>query len=73
MSVSAALMTMHPELVWRRVQWSHAEAVTQRDQPRARLEDAYYPARPVAVVRRTKRALRVPLSGDDLPFSICLA
>src|SRR5579863_6522767 len=58
---SCALMTMHPELVWRTVQWTEGQAVTLRDQPRSRLQDAFYTASPVAVVRRTRRAVRVPL------------
>jgi adenylate cyclase len=68
---SCALMTMHPELVWRTVQWSWGEGVTLRDQPRSRLEDAFYTASPVAVVRRTQQTVRVPLVDDAAPFSIC--
>jgi adenylate cyclase len=68
---SCALMTMHPELVWRTVQWTEGEGVTLRDQPRSRLEDAFYLASPVAVVRRTGQAVRVRLVDGELRFPIC--
>jgi adenylate cyclase len=68
---SCALMTMHPELVWRTVQWEAGEGIRLRDQPRSRLDDPFYTASPVARVRRTKQAVRVPLALGDLPFPIC--
>ena len=68
---SCALMTMHPELVWRTVQWAAGDGVKLRDQPRSRLDEPFYTASPVAVVRRTRQPVRVPLLAGDLPFPIC--
>jgi adenylate cyclase len=66
-----ALMTMHPEVLWRSVLWRAREGVTVVDQPRARLEDAFYTRSPVAVVRQSLAPLRVPLGPGDLPFALC--
>ena len=45
-----ALMTMHPEVFWRTVQWRTGDDVVVRDQPHERLNDAFYTTSPVAVV-----------------------
>jgi adenylate cyclase len=69
--VSYALMTMHPEVLWRTVQWRAAGGVTVRDQPHARLDDPFYTKSAVAVVRRTGAPVRVRLLPGELPFPIC--
>jgi adenylate cyclase len=66
-----ALMTMHPEVLWRSVLWRTGEGVAVFDQPHARLEDAFYTASPVAVVRQSLVPLRVPLGPGELPFALC--
>jgi adenylate cyclase len=69
--VSYALMTMHPEVLWRTVGWQAGEGVTVRDQPHARLDEPYYTRSAVAVVRQTQAPMRVRLLAGDLPFPIC--
>jgi len=66
-----ALMTMHPEVLWRSVLWRADEGVSVVDQPHARLEDAFYTASPVAAVRSSGAPLRVRLEPGELPFALC--
>jgi adenylate cyclase len=66
-----ALMTMHPEVLWRSVLWRADGGVAVVDQPHARLEDAFYTASPVAVVRASRAPLRVRLGPGELPFALC--
>jgi adenylate cyclase len=68
---SYALMTMHPEVLWRTVQWRAGEEVVVRDQPHERLNDAFYTKSAVAAVRSSLRPVRVRLLPGDLPFPIC--
>lgn len=69
--VSYALMTMHPEVLWRTVQWKRGDAVVVRDQPHARLDDDFYKKSAVAVVRESRKNARVRLTSGDLTFPIC--
>ncbi len=69
--VSFALLTMHPEVLWRTVQWKRDAELVVHDQPHARLEDAFYKQSAVAVVRASKKSVRVRLSNGDLAFPIC--
>src|SRR5689334_20729295 len=66
--MSYALMTKHPEVLWRTVQWREGTDITIRDQPHARLEDAFYTKSPVALARRTREPVRVRLTEGALPF-----
>ena len=66
-----ALMSMHPEVLWRSVLWSKRDGVSVIDQPHARLGDAFYTASPVAVVRSSGSSLRVRLEPGELPFALC--
>ena len=69
--VSYALRTMHPEVLWRTVQWhAHGELVV-RDQPHTRLDDDFYKKSPVALVREAGTPVRVRLLAGDLPFPVC--
>lgn len=67
---SLALITMHPELVWRTLQWDGT--VVARDRTHAQLGEAFYRASPVARVREGAGPIRVRLDGDSLPFPICV-
>ncbi|HTL86824.1 MAG TPA: hypothetical protein VL856_16695 [Acidimicrobiia bacterium] len=70
--ISYALMTMHPEVLWRTVQWRRGQDIVVRDQPHARLDDDFYTRSAVAVVRRTRSPIRVRLVAGELPFPICV-
>jgi adenylate cyclase len=65
-----ALMTMHPEVLWRAVFWRADEGAAVIDQPHARLGDPFYTASPVAVVRESRSPLRVRLGPGELPFAL---
>ncbi|HEX7667152.1 MAG TPA: adenylate/guanylate cyclase domain-containing protein [Polyangiaceae bacterium] len=69
---SCALMTMHPEILWRTIRWREDEPVAIRDQSHERLLDAFYTASAVAVVRQRRQRVRVPLVAGDLPYPICV-
>jgi len=69
--MSYALMTVHPEVLWRTVQWRAGE-ITLRDQPRARLDDPFYTRSAVATARKERVPLRVRLVDGDLPYPICV-
>jgi adenylate cyclase len=68
---SYALMTKHPEVLWRTVQWRSDDDVAVRDQPHARLEEPFYTASAVAVVRSSRAPVRVRLRAGELPFPLC--
>jgi adenylate cyclase len=70
--ISLALMTMHPEVLWRTVQWREGHDVVVRDQAHARLDDAYYTSSAVAVARRDPRPVRVRLGEGALPYPLCV-
>lgn len=69
-----ALMTMHPEVLWRSVLWRARadEEVVVIDQPHARLEEAFYTASPVAAVRTSLAPMRVRLGPGELPYPLCI-
>ena len=69
--VSLALLTMHPEILWRTVQWSDAEGVTVLDREHARLATEFYRKSPVAVAREGAAPVRVRLAEGPSSFTIC--
>jgi adenylate cyclase len=68
---SYALMTKHPEVLWRTVRWKSG-VVSIDDQPHARLEDPFYKDSPVRDVRDGMTSIRVPLTNLVLPYPICV-
>ena len=68
--VSYALMTKHPEVLWRTVQWRAGEEVVVQDQPHARINDAFYTDSPVALARTETSPVRMRLGADVLPFAL---
>jgi adenylate cyclase len=67
-----ALMTMHPEVLWRSVFWRADEGASTIDQPHQRLEDPFYTASPVATVRQSGASLRIRLGAGELPYALCV-
>ncbi len=67
-----ALMTMHPEVLWRSVLWRSVEGAVVIDQPHQRLEDPFYTASPIARVRQSRVPLRIRLSPGELPYALCV-
>ncbi len=66
-----ALMTMHPEVLWRSVFWRADEGASVIDQAHRRLEDPFYTESPVAAIRRSGEPLRVRLQPGELPYALC--
>lgn len=66
-----ALMTMHPEVLWRSVFWRADEGASVIDQAHRRLEDPFYTESPVAAVRQSGESLRVRLGQGELPYALC--
>ncbi|HEX4416312.1 MAG TPA: adenylate/guanylate cyclase domain-containing protein [Kofleriaceae bacterium] len=68
---SFSLMTKHPELVWRTVQWNEVDGVTAVERSRAQLDAPYFQRSPIAVLRRGGAPIRVALGDGALPYPIC--
>jgi adenylate cyclase len=68
--VSYALKTMHPEVLWRTVQWRAGEEITVIDQPHDRLQADFYKKSAVALARESRARVRMRLVPGDLPFPI---
>jgi adenylate cyclase len=67
-----ALLTMHPEVLWRSVFWRADEGASVIDQSHQRLEDPFYTASPIAAVRQTRAPLRIRLGPGELPYALCV-
>ncbi len=62
---SFSLMTRHPELVWRSVQWIQAEGVKMIERSRASLDEPFFQRSPIAMLRRGAPPIRVRLEGES--------
>ena len=65
-----ALMTKHPEVLWRSVRWRAGE-VDIEDQPHERLDEPFYMDSPVHAVREGATSIRVPLGSGIMPYPVC--
>jgi adenylate cyclase len=70
-SCNFSLMTKHPELVWRTVQWTDGGGVKTIERSRETLGQPHFMASPFARLRQGVPSLRVRLDPGPLPFSIC--
>jgi adenylate cyclase len=68
---SFGLMTKHPELVWRAVQWNEASGIATFDHARSKLAEPFFSASPVAELRRGTPSIRVELESSDGGYPIC--
>jgi adenylate cyclase len=68
---SASLMTKHPELVWRNVQWSEDDGVRWIDRSHATLDTPFFTRSPVARLRDGAPPIRVRLVDGPLAYPIC--
>jgi len=67
---SFSLMTKHPELVWRTVQWNERDGVTTVERSRATLDEPYFRASPIAQLRAGAPPIRERLDAPSA-FPIC--
>jgi len=68
---SFSLLTKHPELVWRSVQWSEDTGVRTIERARATLDEPFFTRSPVALLRQGAPPIRVRLTDDAARFPIC--
>jgi adenylate cyclase len=68
---SFSLMTKHPELVWRTVQWNEDDGVRIVERSRAELDTPYFQASPIALLRKGAPPIRVRLEGCQPLYPIC--
>jgi adenylate cyclase len=71
---NVCLMTMHPEVFWRTVQWQEGqegEEIHVFAREHALLVSPYYTASPVAALRQGTPAIRVRLAPGALPYPVC--
>ena len=68
---SVSLMTMHPELVWRNLQWREGEGVRILERQHETLGTPFYMRSPVPLLRQGHSPVRVPLVPGPLAFPIC--
>ncbi len=66
---SYALMTKHPEVLWRTVRWRAGE-VSIEDQPHARLTEPFYLDSPVHAVRQGTTSIRAKLGSGIMAYPI---
>jgi adenylate cyclase len=67
---SFSLITKHPELVWRSVQWEEGSEVKTLDRPRDALDQTFFTLSPVALLRSGAPSVRARLTGE-VSFPIC--
>jgi len=66
-----SLITKHPELVWRTVQWVAETGVKTIDRQRLTLDDPFFTRSPIALLRRGAPPIRVRLQSEAQRFPIC--
>jgi adenylate cyclase len=69
--VSMSLLTKHPEVRWRNLQWHETEGARFVEREHQTSFDPFFTESPVALLVQGSRPIRVKLTGDSLPFPIC--
>jgi adenylate cyclase len=65
------LMTMHPEVFWRTLQWHEPGQIRALERSHDLLLSPFFTTSPVAALRRGTPAIRVRLDPGPLPYPIC--
>jgi adenylate cyclase len=68
---SLCLLTMHPEVFWRNLQWNEQEGVKILERQHETLQTPYFTDSPIAFLRSGAPPIRVRLGDGELPFPIC--
>ena len=68
---SACLLTMHPEVFWRNVQWHEDGGIRIFAREHQVLGTPYFTKSPVAELRKGAGPIRVRLAAGPLPFPVC--
>ena len=69
--VSLSLLTKHPEVLWRTLQWHETDGVKILDRRHQTSQEPFFTESPVARLIQGSPPIRVRLTGDALPFPIC--
>jgi len=68
---SICLLTMHPEVFWRNVQWYEGDEIKVFPRRHEVLGTPYFTTSPIVAIRRGEAPIRVPLRPGPLPFPVC--
>lgn len=68
---SLCLLTMHPEVFWRNLQWNEHDGVKILERKHEVFDTPYFTDSPIAALRRGAPPIRVRLTDGELPFPIC--
>src|SRR5689334_15219732 len=68
--VSLSLLTKHPEVLWRTVQWHEDDGVRILDRQHKSFQDPFFTLSPVALLLRGSASIRVCLTQGAPPFPI---
>jgi adenylate cyclase len=68
---NVCLLTMHPEVFWRTVQWREEDGVQFLSRQHELLRSSYYTESPVAQLRKGTPSIRVRLGPGPLPYPVC--
>ena len=69
--VSLALLTKHPEVLWRTVQWHEVDGVKVLERQHQTSQEPFFTDSPVALLIRGAAPIRVRLTPGDLPYPVC--
>jgi adenylate cyclase len=69
--VSLSLLTKHPEVLWRTLQWREADGVSVIERQHRTLRDPFFTQSPVALLQQGSPPIRVRLTGEEVRFPIC--
>jgi adenylate cyclase len=69
--MSLSLLTKHPEVLWRTLQWSEGGEVTAFDRSHRLFLEPFFTSSPVARLLAGSPPIRVRLDADELRFPIC--
>lgn len=69
--VSLSLLTKHPEVLWRSLQWQEGSPLAVIDRQHQTFREPYFTRSPVALLHAGERSLRVRLLETDGDFPIC--
>src|SRR5258708_2148654 len=68
---SVCLMTMHPEVFWRNIQWHEGGAIEVFAREHQLLGMPFFTKSPVAELRKGAAPIRVLLAPGPLPYPVC--
>jgi len=68
---SLSVLTKHPEVLWRTVQWHETSGIQIIERQHATFRDPFFTQSPVALLHQGAENVRVRLASEDPRFPIC--